>query len=66
MIKLLTILPFLISVQLFSQPAVQSLSNYFADVRSGKSPNIPQQVYKHENAKAILTALSDGRGVCLL
>lgn len=38
-----------------SQP--KAMENYFNGFRSGKSPNIPSEVYNPENAKAILTAL---------
>lgn len=34
------------------------LVNYFTELRHGKSPNIPQEVLKPENAKATLTALN--------
>ncbi|HEY3429565.1 MAG TPA: hypothetical protein VGK39_02740 [Cyclobacteriaceae bacterium] len=42
---------------LFSQSAVK-LDSYFSQLRSGKSPNIPVEVYKPENAKSTLAALS--------
>jgi hypothetical protein len=48
----------LISFQLLSQSAIQPLNKYFAEMRQGKSPNIPQEIYKPESAKASLTALS--------
>lgn len=58
MIKSVTIFLMLISPPLFGQPADRLLNNYFAEIRSGKSPNIPQEVYKPENAKSILTTLN--------
>lgn len=56
MIKLLTILLISIPVTLFSQSS-SGLDIYFSQLRSGKSPNIPSEVYKPENAKVILNAL---------
>ncbi len=56
--KLLTIFLILVSFQLVSQPVVQSLNGYFAEVRMGKYPTLPQEVTKPENAKDVLIALS--------
>lgn len=36
----------------------KAIDTYFSQVRQGKSPNIPAEVYKPENAKGTLTALS--------
>lgn len=55
MIKLITIITF-ISTTVFSQALVK-LNPYFSQLRSGKSPNIPSEVFKPENAKATLNAL---------
>lgn len=35
----------------------KSIDTYFSQLRSGKSPNLPAEIYKPENAKAILNAL---------
>lgn len=55
MTKLFTILFTCITVLAFGQQ--KAWDTYFAQTRAGKSPNIPAEVYKSENAKAILTAL---------
>ena len=57
MIRLVTLYFILISFQLLSQPAAK-LDPYFSQLRAGKSPNIPAEVYKPENAKNILVVLS--------
>ncbi|MFN8335306.1 MAG: hypothetical protein U0U09_09250 [Cyclobacteriaceae bacterium] len=55
MIRLIIILTF-ISTTVFSQ-ALVNLGPYFSQLRSGKSPNIPNEVLKPENAKTVLNAL---------
>lgn len=55
MARLFTIVFIFITVLAFGRQ--KALDNYFAQVRTGKSPNLPAEVYKPENAKAILTAL---------
>src|SRR5688572_23164425 len=36
----------------------KALDIYFSQLRQGKSPSIPQEVYKAENVKSTLTALN--------
>lgn len=55
MARLFTIVFIFITALAFGRQ--KALDNYFAQVRTGKSPNLPAEVYKPENAKAILTAL---------
>ena len=56
MIKLCTIL-LLVSTCSFSFAQQKGIDTYFSQLRSGKSPNLPTEIYKPENSKAILTAL---------
>ncbi len=46
----------IISIAGFSQSTVK-LNPYFSQLRTGKSPNIPTEFFKPENAKATLNAL---------
>jgi hypothetical protein len=52
----------IITLVLFSsltlQTFAQSLETYFAEVRAGKFPTLPQEITKAENAKSVLGALS--------
>jgi hypothetical protein len=52
--KIFTIVFFFITISVFSQKGIDT---YFSQLRSGKSPNLPTEIYKPENAKAILAAL---------
>lgn len=48
------VLSLIVSIVFYRQGPIE---NYFMQLRSGKSPNLPTEVYKPENAKAILTSL---------
>lgn len=53
--KILCFFLLIIPSTCFSQQ--KAIDNYFSQLRSGKLPNLPTEIYKPENAKAILTTL---------
>lgn len=55
MLSKLFIIFFLVKISAFAQQ--KGVDTYFTQLRSGKSPTLPAEVYKPENAKTILNAL---------